>query len=64
MWQPGWEGVWGRMDTCICMAESLRYPPETVITLLIGYTPVQNEKSKVCKKAWAGNDTIGPCCER
>ena len=24
-------GVWGRMDTCICMAESLHYPPETVI---------------------------------
>ena len=24
-------GVWGRMDTCICMAESLHYPSETVI---------------------------------
>ena len=22
-------GDWGRMDTCICMAESLCYPPET-----------------------------------
>ena len=22
-------GVWGRMDICICMAESLCYPPET-----------------------------------
>ena len=22
-------GVWGKMDTCICMAESLRYSPET-----------------------------------
>ena len=21
-------GVWGRMDTCICMAESLHCPPE------------------------------------
>ena len=30
--------IWGRMDTCICMAESLCCPPET-ITLLISYTP-------------------------
>ena len=29
----------GRMDTCICMAES----PETITTLLIGYTPIQNK---------------------
>ena len=35
------KGVWGRMDTCICMAESLRCSLET-ITLLISYTPVQN----------------------
>ena len=31
-------GVWGRMDTCVCMAESLCYPPEAITTLLIGYT--------------------------
>ena len=37
---------WGRMDTCIYMAESLHCSPETVTTLLIGYTPVQNEKLK------------------
>ena len=30
------------MDTCICMAESLHCSPET-ITLLIGYTPIQNK---------------------
>ena len=30
-------GVWGRMDTCICMAESFYCPPETIKTLLIGY---------------------------
>ena len=36
MWQPGWEGSWGRMDTCICVAELLCCPPET-ITWLIGY---------------------------
>ena len=33
--QPGWEGIWGRMDTCICMAESLQCSPETTTTLLI-----------------------------
>ena len=33
-------GVWGRMDRCICMAESLCCPPETITTLLIGYTPI------------------------
>ena len=35
-------GVWGRMDMCICMVDSLCCPTET-ITLLIGYTPVQNK---------------------
>ena len=34
--------VWGSMDTCICMAESLHGSSETV-TLLIGYIPIQNE---------------------
>ena len=29
-------GVWGRMDTCVCMAESLHCSPETPTTLLIG----------------------------
>ena len=37
-------GVWGRMDTCVCMAESLCYWPETITILLIGYTPTQNKK--------------------
>ena len=23
IWQPGGRGVWGRVDTCTCMAESL-----------------------------------------
>ena len=31
----------GRMDTCVCTAESLCCPPET-ITLLIGDTPIYN----------------------
>ena len=29
-------GVWERMDTWMCMAESLHYFPKTVTTLLIG----------------------------
>jgi len=39
-------GVWGRMDTCICMAESLCCLPETIITLLNSYIPMQNKKFK------------------
>ena len=34
------KGVWGRMDTCVCTAESLRCSPEIITTLLIGYTPI------------------------
>ena len=34
--------AWGRMDACICLAESLRCSPETITTLLISYTPIQN----------------------
>ena len=30
-------GAWGRMDTWICMAESLCCPPETVTALFIGH---------------------------
>ena len=40
MCQPGWEGVWERMDMCIGLAESLHCSPEAVTTLSIGYTPV------------------------
>ena len=39
-------GIWGRMDTCICMAESLCSSPETITTLLTGYTSIQNKKLK------------------
>ena len=34
------------MDTCICMAKSLCCPPETITTLLVGYTQEQNKKWK------------------
>ena len=37
-------GVWERMHTCICMAESLRCSPQTITTLFIGYTSIQNKK--------------------
>ena len=43
-------GVWGRMDTCVCMAESLCYSPETITTLLIGYTIQNNKFEKKTKK--------------
>ena len=33
-------GVWGRMGTCICMAESLHCSPETITKLLISCTPI------------------------
>ena len=38
--------VWGRIYRCICMDESLCCSPETIATLLIDYTPVQNKKLK------------------
>ena len=42
-WQPRLE-VWGRMGTCICMAESLCSFPETITTLFIGYTSEEEKK--------------------
>ena len=36
-------GVWGRMDTCMCVAESLCCSPKTVTKPLISYTPIQNK---------------------
>ena len=39
----GW-GVLGRMDTCVCMAESLHYSPETITQLLISQTPIEKKK--------------------
>ena len=38
-------GSWmGGEDTCMCMAESLHCSPETITTLLIGYTLIQHLK--------------------
>ena len=38
-------GIWGGMDTCMCMSESLHCQPETVTTVLIGSTPIYKIKS-------------------
>ena len=46
----GGMGVWQGMDTCVCMTESLLLPPESITTLLIGYTPIQNKTFQ--KKYW------------
>ena len=35
-------GVWGRMYTCICMAESLHHSPEIITILLISCVVVQS----------------------
>jgi len=43
-------GVWGRTDTCIRMAESLRCSPETITNTVNRLTP--NTKIKVFKKEW------------
>ena len=45
--------VWGRTETCICMAESLCCSSETTTTLLIGYTPIQNVFGVLKKKTKA-----------
>ena len=37
MWQPGWEGSWGRMGTCVCMAGSLPCSPGTTIALFVNW---------------------------
>ena len=35
----------------LCIAEPLCCPPETITTLVIGYTPIQNKKLKKQKRA-------------
>ena len=46
--------VWRRTDTCVCMTESLGCSPETITTLLTGYTPIQNKKFIVNKEMEPG----------
>ena len=43
-------GFEGRVDACICMAESFHHSPETITTLLMGYIPqykIKNSKKIV-----------------
>ena len=50
--------VWGRMDTHICMAESLHSSPETITTLLIGHTLIQNKKLEKKRKIFQEGSKI------
>ena len=61
---PDGRWVWGRIDTCICMVESLSCSPGT-ITLLISYTPIKNKKffkkknEKTCNGGpWLGSENL------
>ena len=47
-WLTGGGEVWGRMDTCICIAESLCFSPETTTTLFIGYACLHAESFQSC----------------
>ena len=38
-------GVWGRMGTCIRIAEFFRCSSETITALLTGYNPIYNKKN-------------------
>ena len=50
---PGWEGFGVRMEACTCLAESLCCLPETITTLLTGYTPIQKKKERKKTKTLA-----------
>ena len=47
---PDGRGVWGRMDTCICMAEFTIHLKLSQRCLLVSYTSLQNKKFKNAKK--------------
>ena len=47
---PNGRGVWGRMDTCICMAEFTTHLKLSQRCLLVSYTSLQNKKFKKAKK--------------
>ena len=32
-----WVGVWGRVDTCVCMGEFLCCPPEAITTFFVNH---------------------------
>ena len=43
-------GVWGRMNTCVCMAELFCLSLEIITAMLTGYAPIQNKKSNLKKR--------------
>ena len=51
----------GKMDTRVCMAESLCCPPEATTTSLTGYTPIQNKKLKKEKDRTPPRDSDCEC---
>ena len=68
MWEPGWRGgCCRRMDTCVCVTESLDCSPEAITTLLTGYTPIQYKKFIINKEMEPGPITevfSGNMCSR
>ena len=47
--------VWGRVDTCLCMGESLHCSSETVTIFLIGYPQAKNKRSNYRKQNCASS---------
>ena len=47
MWQPEWEGSLGENGYMYMLAEFLHYSHESITTLLISNTPMQNKKLKI-----------------
>ena len=43
--------AWGRMDPCMCVAESLCCPPETITTLFVNWLYPSTRGKKVYKRA-------------
>ena len=50
--------VWGRMDTCKCRADFLRCSPETITTVLTGYTKKKSVKRSTMLKDFSVIGTI------
>ena len=44
-------GIWGRMDTCICMAESLCCSPEAITTLFVNQLYPNTKQKSFFKKS-------------
>ena len=58
----GGSWVWGRIDTCTCRTESLCCSLETITTLLIAYTTIQNKNVEGRKRMDQQNTRIKHKC--